>query len=387
MLVVVLLILAFLLGLFASAGRMIFLWLRHIYAGINPYVFGILYSLILVFILAAFIVSRTPESGIPRGVFRLAHYALGVLLYTIMIVNFIALLMFLGRLLHLIPVPVPKTISLVTGGLCLALVIFFTGYGSINATRLKTRLYKVQLGHAQEEMDSLTIALVSDLHLGYVVEERHLARVIAAVNEVKPDLVCLAGDIFDGDITSLANPKVLQEMLRGLEARYGVYACLGNHDAGRDYEQMLAFLAGAAVQVLEDKAAVIDDRILLVGRKDSSPIGRQGDERAALASILTNNALPVIVMDHQPGNIGEYGAETDLVLSGHSHQGQMFPFNLITKAVYVVDHGYYTDALTGAQFIVTSGAGTWGPPLRVGSVNEIVAIQVLFPKLDAAGRE
>lgn len=385
LIVVVILFLSAFFGLFALTGRVIFLWLKLIYNSLDPFVYGILYGLIVLLVLGIFIASRIPDMSIPRVVFRVSHYALGILLYMMMIVNFTAFLLVLGRLLGLIPSPVPKAISLSAGTLCLILVTVLSVYGTVHAATVYTKCYTVQFGKTHGEMDSLQIALVSDLHLGYVIEEKHLEKIIAAVNETRPDIVCLAGDTFDGDITSLSNPEKIRELLKGLDAKHGVYACLGNHDAGKSYEQMLEFLSEAGVHVLQDEAAVIDGRVLLVGRKDSSPIGGQGNAREVLMKLPEANTLPVIVMDHQPGNIGEYGEEADLILCGHSHQGQMFPFNLITKAVFEVDHGYYRASDTAPQFIVTSGAGTWGPPLRVATDNEIVEIRVMFPK--AEGKE
>lgn len=86
--------------------------------------------------------------------------------------------------------------------------------------------------------------------------------------------------------------------------------------------------------------------------------------------------MPVIVMDHQPANMIEYGNEVDLILSGHTHQGQIFPANLITNAMFTVDYGYYQKDKDSPQVIVTSGVGTWGPPLRIGTNSEIVQITI-----------
>ena len=145
---------------------------------------------------------------------------------------------------------------------------------------------------------------------------------------------------------------------------------------------MLDFLDGAGIRVLMDEAVVIDQRFVLAGRRDSFPIGAHGDSRKNLEGLPDDKSLPVIVLDHQPGNIDEYGNEADLILCGHTHQGQMFPFNLITNAVFDVDYGYYRAGETTPQVIVTSGAGTWGPPLRVATDNEVVEINLLIPHLE-----
>lgn len=372
--------LAVLIGVFTGAGAAAFLWLRLLCKGLNPLAYGAIYALAVLLILASFVVSRIPDTGVPRAVFTVGHYALGVLLYIVIVADCAALLLLLGRLARVLPSPLPKAVLLPAGAVCLILAAALSVYGFLHASAIRTSRYTVRLGEVQAEAEPLRIALVSDLHLGYVSGEAHLAKVFAAVNAAEPDIVCLAGDFFDGDITSLSDPAGIQALLRGLDAKHGVYACLGNHDAGRSYAQMIAFLSEAGVRVLQDEAAVIGDRVLLFGRKESAPIGGQGAAREPRMQLPEGNTLPVIVMDHQPGNNGEYGAETDLILCGHTHRGQMFPFNLITDAVYDVDYGYYRASDTAPQVVVTSGAGTWGPPLRVATDNEIAEILVLLPK-------
>lgn len=380
--VVVIVMSIFMLGLFANAGRQIFLWLMLIFKGISQPIYGVCFGLLVAAVLAAFVVSRIPGTGICRGLFLIGHYALGVLVYVVLIANIASLVLFFGRLSHLIPSPVPRGVLLVSGAVSLLLTAGLTIYGVIHAGDVQTRQYTVGVGKEEDRTKSLRIALISDTHLGYVIEEKHLAKVAAAVNAIQQDIICIAGDVFDGDMTSLSNPEKLQALFRGMEAEYGVYACLGNHDAGAGYPQMLEFLEGAGIQVLMDEAVVIDRRFVLAGRRDSSPIGGQGDSRREMEGLPDAESLPVIVLDHQPGNIDEYGGDVDLILCGHTHRGQMFPFNLITSAVFDVDYGYYRADSTAPQVIVTSGAGTWGPPLRVATDNEVVEINVLFPGLD-----
>ncbi len=368
-------------GLFVNAGRKLFLWLRPLFTGVSPVVYGTVYGVILTAVLAFFVVSRIPDNGLPRIIFNIAHYALGFLLYIMMLANLVDLLLFLGRILRLLPAQLPQQASIAAGTVVLVIAAGLSVYGAVHASAIQTSRYEVQLrlGTEAEERASLQIALISDLHLGYVMEENHMKKIVAAVNAVKPDLICIAGDIFDGDATSLKNPEALQHLFREMKATHGVYAVHGNHDAGASYDQMMDFLAGAGVQVLKDEAVAIDGRVVLAGRMDSSPIGRQGEGRKALELPQGTEELPVIVMDHQPGNIKEYGGNVDLIFCGHTHQGQMFPFNLITNALFDVDYGYYQMPDNGPQVIVTSGAGTWGPPQRVATDNEIAAVRIEFP--------
>lgn len=361
---VLILMLLIMTGLFVNAGRQAFLWLLLVFKGASGPIFGVIFGLVVVAVLGAFVASRIPGLSSARSLFLIGHYALGVLVYIVIIFNVASLL------------PLPHKAQWIAGTVSLLLVAGLSIYGSVHAREIRTRTYTVQTDRGKAGADELRIALVSDIHLGYVIDENHLAKVVKAVNALKPDVVCIAGDLFDGDITSLSDPGKLQALFQDLESKYGVYACLGNHDAGAGYRQMLEFLKGADVRVLMDEAIVVDNRFVLAGRRDSSPIGGQGEARTAVKGLPKTDSLPVIVMDHQPGNIGQYGNEVDLIMSGHTHQGQMFPFNLITNAVFDVDYGYYRAAETSPQVVVTSGAGTWGPPMRVATDCEIVEIRL-----------
>ena len=368
-----------LVGLFINAERQIYKWLAMIFQGLNRPVSGMVFGLLVLTILAVFVVSRIPGMGAYGTLFLIDHYALGFLAYVVIITNAVSLLLFALRLTHLIQFPVSRSVRLVSAALSMLLAVGLTVFGAVHAANIQIRRYHVRLGQEQAGMETIRLVLLSDIHLGYVIEEKHLAKIVSAVNALKPDIICIAGDIFDGDITSLANPGKLMGLFGKMESEYGVYACLGNHDAGDGYQQMLDFLDGAGVRVLMDEAVVIDRRFVLAGRRDSSPIGAHGDTRRKLEVLPDAGPLPVIVLDH----LDEYGSETDLILCGHTHQGQMFPFNLITNAVFDVDYGYYRANATAPQVIVTSGAGTWGPPLRVATDNEIAEIDLLVPHLES----
>lgn len=370
--------LAVMIGLFANAGRKLFQWLGPLFPNIGPLAYGIAYGLAVTGILGAFIVSRVPNTGALAPVFYVCHYLLGFLVYMVMLVNLAGLLLFLGGLFRLLPAPLPSRAGIAAGAIPLFLSAALSVYGAVHGAVIQIKPYEIQIGSRTEEAP-FRMALLSDLHLGYVVGGHHLEKVVDAVNSTKPDLVCIAGDIFDGDATALSDPEALKDLLLKIDSVYGVYACLGNHDAGPSYEQMLGFLSEAGVRVLQDEAVVIDGRFVLAGRKDSFPIGGQGERRGKLALPAGAEGLPVIVMDHQPGNIRDYGEETELILCGHTHQGQMFPFNLITDAIFDVDYGYYRASGDSPQVIVTSGAGTWGPPQRVATDNEVAEILLFLP--------
>jgi hypothetical protein len=168
-------------------------------------------------------------------------------------------------------------------------------------------------------------------------------------------------------------------LFKSIEATYGVYACLGNHDGGRTFNQMANFLEASNIRLLNDEYVIIDERLALFGRIDSSPIGGFGElKRRDISDIISSvgATLPVIVLDHSPSNIKEYGKEVDLILSGHTHGGQVFPANInfLRNAMFGVGYGHYQRDAYSPQIIVTSGISTWGPPMRLGTLNEIVSI-------------
>lgn len=367
------------IGLTVNAGRKLFLWFRPFFTAFNPLVFGIIYGIIMAAVMILFVLSRIPDSRVPRVVFLADHYALGAAVFVIMFVNFADLVLFILRLCRLLPVPLPGGITAAAGTAALVISAVLCVYGGIHALVIQTKNYEVVLQKSEGKTDSMKIALISDLHLGYVVDKKHVEKIVEAVNAAEPDLVCIAGDIFDGDITALDDPLALQELFHKINAPYGVYACLGNHDAGAGYEGMLEFLDKAQIQLLQDVEVLIDDKIILAGRKDSAPIGSQGDRRTELEETGEAENIPRIILDHKPENIGEYYKSTDLILCGHTHKGQFFPVNLINEITLEVNYGYYRKNEESPQVVVTSGIGTWGPPLRVGTDSEVAVIHVTFP--------
>ena len=162
-----------------------------------------------------------------------------------------------------------------------------------------------------------------------------------------------------------------------LHAPLGVYAVPGNHDYyGNDVDQLVVEMDKIGIQVLADETALVANDFYIVGRKDLAAKSRR--TTTALVAGLDQNK-PLIMMDHQPVEFDEASdSGIDLLLSGHTHRGQLFPANLITRLIFENHYGYLKkDQL---HSIVTSGFGTWGPPLRIGSRAEIVEINLKFQK-------
>ena len=286
-------------------------------------------------------------------------------------------------------------------------------YGSFHAKRIITAEYKVEsfrsvsaqsetcagvpiwspdggLGAGQGAAGAVRIALISDLHIGSSVDAVWLRQIVDSVNRAKPDLVCVAGDIFDNNLYNISDLDRYGEILRGISAPLGVYAVLGNHDVermplipassgeapvSRPGMGIRQFLKENGVRLLEDETELIDGRFYIAGRKDARPISFVTHSRLTAREVIAgwDKKLPLIMLDHQPTEIDQIAATgADLLLCGHTHRGQVFPAKYITGGMFEVDYGYARKGDT--HVIVTSGAGLWGPPVRIGTNSEVVII-------------
>lgn len=301
---------------------------------------------------------------------------MGMYVYLLLTLLTADILLLLFGILRIIPIPVTGTIrcgSVLTAILA-ALVIVLSG--TIHAGNFAHCSYEVSTEKISDDRQ-WNIVLVSDLHLGAVKSETHLEKLVDEINTLHPDIVCIAGDIFDNDFTAICDAEKCAGTLRKINSEYGVFACLGNHDAGSTVTEMLDFLHSCNITLLAEEYTVIDDGLVLAGRLDGSPIGGYREKKRGDFSVVIPEAdknLPVIVLDHTPSHVEEYPDWVDLILCGHTHRGQIFPGCLITKKLFPVDYGLYRKPGISPAVIVTSGAGTWGLPVRVGSDSEIVSI-------------
>lgn len=311
----------------------------------------------------------------------ISSYWMGIFIYLFLFFVLADIVLVTGRLIRAVPEPMPQKIRFISGLTVIILTLATVAYGTWHAGQIRHVSYKIPV-RSPASVPELNIVMLSDLHIGAVHSENRIADIVNRINELKPDLVCIAGDIFDNDYSAIQHPDQVSRLLKNITSVYGVYACLGNHDAGDTLSDMLEFLARSDIKVLNDEYEIIDSRLVLAGRLDAAPIGGYGTmNRSDLSEILSGAKpdLPVVVMDHNPANIDEYGSEADLILSGHTHRGQIFPGSLFTKAIFTVDYGHYQKDKSSPHVVVTSGAGTWGLPMRVGTDSEIVSIKLCGP--------
>lgn len=263
---------------------------------------------------------------------------------------------------------------LVTSGL----VIIIITAGFINARNPVVKSLDLNISKKVDGTKTLKIAMASDIHLGTLVGKRGAARLVSMINGLHPDIILLAGDLVDEDLSPVIR-RNLGETLKNFYAPLGVYAITGNHEYIGGAEEAVAYLTAHKIKFLSDTAELIDNRFYLAGREDRDRQRFTGKQRKPLADILkgVDHSFPIILMDHQPFQLskpGELGV--DLQLSGHTHHGQIWPFNYITNAIYEVSWGYMKKGKT--NIYVSCGFGTWGPPMRLGNRPEVVSITLHF---------
>ena len=251
--------------------------------------------------------------------------------------------------------------------------------GSWNAWSPIVRTYSITIAKSAGPRKSLRIGMASDIHLGTIVGKRHLGRLANAMERMMPDLILLPGDIIDDDIAPYIDDH-MSEVMKRLKAPLGVYAVLGNHEyIGGHIARFIAEMNAVGIRVLQDESVKIDDGFYIIGRKDLSakradPAGRQSVKELVAA---LDASLPLIMMDHQPSDLEQASLQgIDLSLSGHTHRGQMMPNHFFTRRLFELDWGFLQKGQLHA--IVSSGFGTWGPPLRIGSRAEIIQLNVEF---------
>lgn len=218
-----------------------------------------------------------------------------------------------------------------------------------------------------------TLALVSDIHAGYAVTEGDVAKIVEIVNSAGADMTLIAGDLVDGSLAPVWSENALAR-LADVRSPMGVFAVMGNHEYIDDADDAARYIRSLrGVTLLRDSCADAGP-FRVIGRDDIS-LGRAGRARMPIEGFACADSLFTIVMDHQPGAVADAVAiGADLSLSGHTHGGQIWPMNIITGMIYELDYGFACYGSTAV--VVTSGFGTWGPRMRVGSVAEVVFIDV-----------
>jgi len=374
MIAVFALIALFFVGVNFYVGNRLFRWLSSLF----PYMGKAGFTIAFAFVASTIVLGFLPLPSAVRGIFSwISAHWIGLFLYLFLFFLATDLLLFIGRIVRLIPSSIMQNARFYSGTIAVLLALGVVSYGLYNANQIKYVSYDIQTNKPIAE--EMKIVFIADLHLGSTNSEGRLEGIVQGINSLNPDLVCMVGDVFNDDYYAIRDPEAASAVFKMIESRYGVFACFGNHDGGKTMREMMDFLERSNVRLLNDEYVIIDDRLVLVGRLDSSPIRGFGElKRKSFTEVKAqmDTNLPVVVMDHNPANIDQYGSDVDLILSGHTHRGQLFPGSIITGLMYTVHYGYYQKDTNSPHCIVTQGVGTWLIPMCIGSDNEISSVKI-----------
>ena len=255
--------------------------------------------------------------------------------------------------------------------LCLISIVMTVG-GYINATSPIVKEVDFDLSKGSKDAKEYRVVMFSDLHAGKLMTSDRVGGVVNMVNSLNPDIVLMVGDVLDDHDSEVSG--AVEELAR-IKAPLGKYAVLGNHEYYLGNDWSLRMLENQGIKVLGDSATVVDNRFLLAGRNDYATMRGRGIRKALTNVIPKDNKLPIILMDHTPHHLEEAEkANVALQISGHTHNGQLFPFNLVVKRLYEEEYGTYQKGNT--HYYISCGVGIWGPPLRTTSRPEVVLMKI-----------
>jgi predicted MPP superfamily phosphohydrolase len=257
----------------------------------------------------------------------------------------------------------------------LFLSILIAVYGAFEAVTIRTEHVFIRTSKLPKGVDRLKIVQISDIHLGLIVAEKRLERILSKVKEANPDILVSTGDLVDGQ---MANTDGLAAMLSDVPAKYGKFAVSGNHEFYAGIDTSLDFTRHAGFQVLQGEAVNVSDIITVAGIDDeagfSNGLNLELSEKSVLSKIPPDKF--VLFLKHRPVLENEAVGLFDLQLSGHAHKGQIFPFSILTALSFPSDSGLLK-LNQGTRLYVSRGSGTWGPPIRFLSPPEVTLIELV----------
>lgn len=348
----------------------------------------LIFIIISIFLSTAFIVSMLTRSIFPLGIrcffTTVGSYWIAMFYYLIILLPLTALIRFF---LLKVKIKNSKYYPIISriygkGALVFIFVILLIVYGSYNAKNIKIREDNITVSKSSK-LDNLKVAFVSDIHLGAAFNIASLNKAVDKINEQNPDVIILGGDIVDEN-TPFEYFDDMSKALKRLKSKFGTYAILGNHERGStSVESLDKYYEAANCKLLIDSYVKLGDIVLVgindVGHNASTING--ANKSKSFEEILPNNSYnkktPILVMKHQPNESDVFSAHgADLEMSGHTHAGQFFPNLYLTQLQFKYSYGFYKE--NNMNVIVSSGLGTWGPPIRIGTSSEIEIVNIKF---------
>lgn len=339
------------------------------------------YLVAFLFVSLSFIIGRTLEnvwlSYVSDILIWIGSFWFAFMLYFFLAVVFLDLIRLVNHFIHFYPSFVTRNYEKTKQIIALGVLIassFAILIGYINAQNVRIKNLTVSVNKKISGQQAIKLVMASDIHLGSIIGRKRFCKIVNLINNQNPDIVLFPGDMVDEDIAPVIKDN-LGEALESIKAKWGVFASTGNHEYIGGVEKACSYLERHGVRMLRDQTIKINDLLYIIGREDRSIQSFTGRNRVPLAALVEDidHKLPVILMDHQPIRLNEAQENgVDLQISGHTHNGQIWPLNYITTMVYELSWGHVKKGET--HYYISSGAGTWGPPVRLGNSPEIVVI-------------
>ncbi len=308
---------------------------------------------------------------VPDAVTFAAHIILGISIYLVMIYIVTDIIRLLFKVLNK-QFMSHKTQGIIVTGL--TAVIFIYGYFNSHYTHITE--YNITIN--KQLIKPVKIVALADLHIGADMSPRRLFKEVEIINAQNPDVIMISGDVIDHDVKDIKQGHI--DAFNKMKAPLGVYAVYGNHEYySGTFDEVMDIFNKAGFKTLVDNATYIDEYgFYILGRDSLRHTNSDGSERKninQLMPLIEDKTKPLIILDHVPKGLSDGKTiNADIQFSGHTHDGQFFPMNLIVRAINVLSHGMIVD--DGFYYIVTSGLGLWGPPMRVGTQSEIMVLNV-----------
>ena len=357
-----------------------FLVIFHMMDVLKPFKVKYIVLVLYIVLSLAMLLGRALSSLIPLELgamtVRLGYAWISLLTFTsVWSLTFIIL-----RLCKIGPIAEKSRMILFIGEIFICSLILIVGY--INAYNVKIVKHQIQCNKGV----NLKIVQISDVHLGYMNSEKQFSRIVDMINLLNPDILFITGDFLENE-NSYAERKNIGKSIERVNAKLGVWAVTGNHEYISGIDKSMKYMKSLGINVISDSCVTIGNDLLVIGQEDPAKTWRTQKAPLPLDQILSQkfenekdindliNERVTIVLTHQVKDHAIYENKgIDLVLSGHTHDGQFFPWNLAVRKIYDISYGLVKRG--DSYFYVSSGAGIWGPAMRLGTISEIVMLEI-----------
>ncbi|MBN2165337.1 MAG: metallophosphoesterase [Marinilabiliaceae bacterium] len=304
-----------------------------------------------------------------------------IMLYSVMLIFASDIIRIINYFIHFLPTQGSSqyiNLKLFTTTTIISLTLLIVAIGFYNAWHPKIVNLNIDINKKTIKHNNIKIVAASDIHMGTIIAKRKTRKLVRKINNLNPDIILFAGDVVDEDVQPVIRQN-LGESLLELKAPLGIYAVTGNHEYIGGVDRACEYLSNHGLKILRDTSVLIDESFYIVGRDDKDKIRFSNKNRKEISELVDelDKTKPIILLDHQPYNLHKSElAGVDLQISGHTHHGQLWPFGYITQKIFEISKGYKQKGNT--HFYVSTGFGTWGPPVRLGNRPEIIVINLTF---------